>query len=107
MNILILAVAIYTNCLQCVNGYIDVPCDRCNGRGYTFIKLKKIPCRYCPDGLYDQRKISTGRKKIKCLSCNGKRKLKASAPQERNSRAGYDTTKAGISNPLASQQKKW
>ena len=70
---LILAASVFTNCLQCVNGKIEVPCLVCNGDGYV---EKNIGCRACQSGLYSPTKVGSGYVKRSCKICKGKGKLK-------------------------------
>lgn len=73
---ILLAAILYTNCLQCVNGKLIVNCPDCNGRGFTIQNYtKKFPCRRCPSRLYSPRHKSSGKIKVKCFYCNGKRKI--------------------------------
>lgn len=69
---LLLAVSMLTNCLQCVNGKIEVPCQVCKGIGI----INKKGCRVCQVGLYSPTKIGSGYVKRPCKFCKGKKKLK-------------------------------
>lgn len=68
---------IYTNCQQCVNGYIISTCNICAGKGYLIDKkLQRYACRQCCKGLYKKQSVSSGKIKEKCKICKGKKKLK-------------------------------
>lgn len=92
---LICAVSIYTNCLQCSSGWIQTDCLICKGKGYIVKRTHKVPCRKCPDGLYNARVISTGKRRSKCKICKGKGKLKASGPKTANPEPATLKRKAG------------
>lgn len=103
---LICAVAIYTNCLQCSSGWIEIDCRICKGKGYTVQRALKVPCRRCPDGLYNSRVISSGKVRSKCKSCKGKGKLKANDPKIVIPSRQRERKPALEKNPLVNHEKK-
>lgn len=77
-------------CTNCNGvGYFEVPCPRCEGRGWisppksTKLNMaavhrmgQQLPCPDCFRGMSSKDKRGTGKKKITCKVCHGKKKIR-------------------------------
>lgn len=88
---LVLAVAlpVQVACTNCNGvGYFEVKCPRCEGRGvvknprHNLSCLKSlradpfVPCPKCIKGLSSKDKRGTGKNKVTCKLCHGKKKIR-------------------------------
>lgn len=73
MNTLLLTT--YLICTNCVNGFVYLPCYTCDSKGYVY-QPRRVACRSCSSGLYNQKKFGSGKIKEKCKLCKGKKRIK-------------------------------